>query len=68
MRAGGKHSKLCFHADILPGLFFDPEDGGNVPLKHWLTFNRIHGVIYQKTVLFITTTVKTSNPTNYVDF
>jgi hypothetical protein len=29
----------CFHADLLLGLFFDPEDGGNVPPKRWLTFN-----------------------------
>jgi hypothetical protein len=30
--AGGKHSLL--HADFLLGLFFDPEDGGDVFLQH----------------------------------
>jgi hypothetical protein len=29
-----------------------------------LTFNGLHGVISQKIVLFITTNVRTSNPTN----
>jgi hypothetical protein len=42
---------------------FDPEDGGDVPSKHQLTFNGLHGVISQKIVLFITTAVRTSNPT-----
>jgi hypothetical protein len=55
-----------FHAGFLLGLFFDPEDGWQyVPLKRWLTFNRLQGVITQKIVLFITTTVRTSNPTQY---
>jgi hypothetical protein len=31
--------------------------------KLWLTFNGLHGVISQKMVLFITTDVRTSNPT-----
>jgi hypothetical protein len=30
--------------------------------KRLLTLNRLHGVISQKMILFITTTVKTSNP------
>jgi hypothetical protein len=38
----------------------------HVPLKCWLTFNRLHGIISQKTELFIITTVRTSNPTIYV--
>jgi hypothetical protein len=54
----------CFHAGFLLALFFDPEDGGDMfPRKHWLTFNGLHGVISQKTVLFITTAVRTSIPT-----
>jgi hypothetical protein len=68
VKEGGKHSQLCLHADILLGLFFDPEDGGNVHLNHQLTFNAIHGFISQKTALLITSAVKTLNPTNYVDF
>jgi hypothetical protein len=35
----------------------------HVPLKCRPTFDRLHGTIYQKTELFITTTVRTSNPT-----
>jgi hypothetical protein len=31
---------------------FDPEDGGSVPLKRQLTFNRLQGVISQKIELF----------------
>jgi hypothetical protein len=53
----------CYHAGFLLGLFFDPEDGGDVPPKRRLTFNRLHGIISQKTVFFITTAVRTSNPT-----
>jgi hypothetical protein len=34
-----------------------------VPPKRRLTFNVLHGVIYQKIELFITTAVGTSNPT-----
>jgi hypothetical protein len=33
-----------------------------------LTFNGLHGVISQKTELFITTAVRTSNPTNRMKF
>jgi hypothetical protein len=33
----------CFHASLLLGLFFNPEDGGNVALR---------GVISQKTEFF----------------
>jgi hypothetical protein len=36
-------------------LFFDPEDGSDIFLRN--------GVTSQKTVLFITTAVKTSDPT-----
>jgi NhaP-type Na+/H+ or K+/H+ antiporter len=47
----------------LLGLFFDPEFGGDIFLqKLLLTLSGLHGVISQKTVLFITTAVRTSNP------
>jgi hypothetical protein len=36
-----------------------------VPPKLRLTFNGLHGVISQKIVLFITTAVRTSNPTDW---
>jgi hypothetical protein len=45
---------------------FDPEDGGDVSPKHWLTFNGPHGVISQKIVLLISTAVRTSNPTQLI--
>jgi hypothetical protein len=35
-----------------------------VPLKRQLHLNRLHGVTSQKMILFTTTAVKTSNPTN----
>jgi hypothetical protein len=34
-----------------------------VPPKCLLTFSWLHTIIYHKTVLFITTTMRTSNPT-----
>jgi hypothetical protein len=43
----------------LLGLFFDPEDGGDVPPKRRLTFNRLHDVISQNITLSITTDVRT---------
>jgi hypothetical protein len=33
--------------------------------KRRLTFNGIHGVMFQKVEIFIETDVRTSNPTNY---
>jgi hypothetical protein len=47
---------------FLLGLFFDAEERGDVPPKRRLTFNRIQVVIPKKIELFITTTVRTSNP------
>jgi hypothetical protein len=41
-----------FHADCFLG-FFDSEDGGGVPPKLPLTFNGLHNVISQNTLLFI---------------
>jgi hypothetical protein len=45
-------AELCMHAGFLLGLFFDPEDGGDVPPKRRLTFNGLYGVISQKIGLF----------------
>jgi hypothetical protein len=42
----------CFHAGFLLGLFFDPEDGSDVPPKRRLTFSGVHGVISEKIILF----------------
>jgi hypothetical protein len=53
------------HAGFMLGLLFDHED---VPLKHQLTFTRLHGVISQKTEFFIVTDVRTSNPKDTVFF
>jgi hypothetical protein len=39
-----------------------------VPSKRRLALNGLHGVISQKIVLFITTTVRSSNPTNILHF
>jgi hypothetical protein len=46
------------HTGFLLGLFFNPEDGGNIfSPKRLLTFRRLHGVIFQKIKLFILTFV-----------
>jgi hypothetical protein len=54
-RFGGIYSShllaTCFHAGFLLGLFFDPEDGGDTSVD----FNELHGVTFQKIVLFETT-------------
>jgi hypothetical protein len=41
-------STICFDARSSLDLFFDPEDGGDVPPKRPLTFNGLHGVISHK--------------------
>jgi hypothetical protein len=38
----------------------------HLPLKHRLTLKGLHGLVSQKMVLFITTAVRTSNPTRNV--
>jgi hypothetical protein len=40
------------HVGFLLGLFFDPEDGGDVPPKCGLTFNGLYRVISQTTERF----------------
>jgi hypothetical protein len=41
------------------GLFFDPENGGNILLRNvGLLSNGLHGVVSQKIVLFINTAVR----------
>jgi hypothetical protein len=42
-------------ANFLLGLLFDPEDGGDMFLRNVSSLlNGLHGVIFQKTELFIT--------------
>jgi hypothetical protein len=53
-----KQVPTCYllHVGFLRGLLFDHKDGNDggwhVPLKWQLTFNRLHGIISQKTELF----------------
>jgi hypothetical protein len=57
-----KQNKTChlLHAGFLFGLFFELENGKkHIPLKHWLIFNGLHGVLSQNIELFNTTAVKT---------
>jgi hypothetical protein len=42
-----------FHVGFLLDLFFDPEDGGDVPPKRRLAFSGLHVIISQKLVLII---------------
>jgi hypothetical protein len=37
---------------LLGLLFFIHDDGSNVPPKRWLTFTRLHSIIFQKIELF----------------
>jgi hypothetical protein len=54
-QAGSKKSFACYllHAGFLFGLFFDPENGGDVPPKSHLTFTGLRGIMSQKIELFI---------------
>jgi hypothetical protein len=47
----------------LLGLFYDPEDGSDIPPKRWLIFNKLHDVTFPKIELFVTTDMKTLIPT-----
>jgi hypothetical protein len=51
----GKAKDLPATLRILLGLFFDPEDGGDMFLRDvFFTFiNRLHGVISQKIEIFV---------------
>jgi hypothetical protein len=46
----------------LVGLFFGPEDVGNIFFL-MVGFSGLHGIMSQKIELFLTTAVRTSNPT-----
>jgi hypothetical protein len=59
----GEHSACHLLPRWFAELFFDPEDGGYMFLRNVRYNYRLHGVISQKMILFITTAVKTSNPT-----
>jgi hypothetical protein len=47
---------------FLPRLIFQPWKWRHVPPKRRLTFHRLYVIISQKTEVFITTVVRTSNP------
>jgi hypothetical protein len=56
----------CSHAGSFARHMFRPWRWRRyVPPKHRLTLNGLHGVISQKMLLFITTAVRTSNPTSF---
>jgi hypothetical protein len=60
----GEHSACHLVAHWFAELFLWPWRGRQyVPPKHRVQLNRLHGVISQKTILFITPAVNTSNPT-----
>jgi hypothetical protein len=55
---------MLLSTDSLLGKFLDPETGGDRLFRNaGYIFNGIHGVIFHKTEVFITTAVKTSNLT-----
>jgi hypothetical protein len=53
--SGWKKAPLAasFHVGFMLDLFFDPEDGGDVPPKRRLSFNGLHSVIFKKIVHLI---------------
>jgi hypothetical protein len=52
------------HAAWLLALLFDlVRQSQQVPLKRQLTFSRLHSIIFHNTELFMTSTVRASNPT-----
>jgi hypothetical protein len=58
----------CFYAGFLLSFFFLPWRWRRyVPPKGRLAFNGLHGLVSQNIVLFLTTAVRTSNPT-YVEY
>jgi hypothetical protein len=55
--------RSCFHAGFLLGLFFDSDDEGDMFLRNISIPSTDYTALYpQKTVLFITTAVRTPNP------
>jgi hypothetical protein len=66
-KASKKRARCAYclnHASYLLGLFFDAQNGdGMFLLNVGLNFNGLHGVISQMTEPFITTAVRSSNPT-----
>jgi hypothetical protein len=57
-------AELCvLRAGFFLGLFFDPEVGHMFLRNVSLTFNGLQDVTFQKLELFMTTAVRTSNPT-----
>jgi hypothetical protein len=53
-----------FHVGFFLGLFFHPEDGGDIHHQNvCLVFKGLHAVISQKIELFTTTAVRISYPT-----
>lgn len=52
----------CFYTVFLLGLFFNRENGGNMFLHNVVDQQWTTRLISQKTVLFITTALNTSNP------
>jgi hypothetical protein len=59
VKACGKQS-----AGFLLVLFFDPEDGGDMFLRNVGGLSTDYTALSQKIEFFITTAVKTSNPTS----
>jgi hypothetical protein len=58
------NNRAVFQAGFLLDLFFNPENEGDIFLRNVGSFNRLCYVISQKTELFRTIVLKTSNPTN----
>jgi hypothetical protein len=59
------HAYYLFHDGFFLSFSLALTMEATVALKHWLTFYGLHGLICQKIELFITTIMRSSNPTLY---
>jgi hypothetical protein len=63
-QARGRKKAMLVSTNILLGKFFDSESGGDRFFRNvGYILNGKHSVIFHKTEVFITTAVRTSNPT-----
>jgi hypothetical protein len=61
-----KHVRsLAYSLTLKKETTYNNNNNNNIPPKRRLTFNGLHGVIFHKRELLITTVVRTSNPTRY---
>jgi hypothetical protein len=67
VKAGGKQSDTCFPSGFFLNLFFKSGDGADMFLQNSSSLSVDYSVLYpQEVQFFITTTVRTLNPTKII--